>query len=131
VESFVLSVFSAAAVAFVLGVVWYAPFGFGDAFLAAAQKKREDLGGAAVAMGTSFAALVASAAALHVLLRMAGIDTVSGGAWVGTTMGVLVAAAMLSDYLFCGWPLTLFAIQAGYRVCYLALMGLVLGVWRA
>jgi hypothetical protein len=129
-ESFVLSVFSAAAVAFVLGVVWYAPFGFGDAFLAAARKKREDLGGAALAMGASFAALVGSAAALHVVLRVAGVETVGGGAAVGTLFGVLIAAAMLSDYLFCGWPLGLFAIQAGYRVAYLALMGLVLGVWR-
>jgi hypothetical protein len=130
VESFVLLVFSAAGVAFVLGVVWYAPFGFGDVFLEAAGRRREDLGGAGLALGASFAALVASAAALGIVLRLAGIASVAGGAWVGALAGVLISMAMLSDYLFCGWPLGLFAIQAGYRICYLALMGAVLGVWH-
>lgn|GEM_PF-4347263 len=42
---------------------------------------------------------------------------------MGGIAGALVAAAMLSDYLLCGWPLRLFAIQATFRALYFALVG--------
>jgi len=50
---------------------------------------------------------------------------------VGLYTGVgFVATSLFSDYLFCGWSMKLFLIQAGYRVSALALMGAVLGVWE-
>lgn len=128
-QSFVLSAVSAAAVAFVLGIIWYAPLGFGDTWVEASRRRAAARGGAP-ALGASFAALVASAVALGAVLRATGVDSVAAGAWVGVLAGLLAALAMLSDYLFNGWPLELFAIQAGYRVAYLVLMGVVLGAWH-
>jgi hypothetical protein len=78
----------------------------------------------------SFAALVVSAVALGVVLRVAGVTTAGAGAWFGLLVSVLVGASMLSDYLFQARPLPLFAIQLGYRVAYLVLMGVLLAVWR-
>lgn len=130
VLDFVLSIGAAAAVAAVLGVVWYSPFGFGDAWVEASERQRAASGASSGPMLGSFAATVASAIALGVVLRVAGISTVGAGAWLGLLAGVVVSASLLSDYLFSAWPLPLFAIQAGYRVAYLVLMGVVLSVWR-
>jgi hypothetical protein len=127
-QTVVLSVVSAAAVAFVLGIIWYAPLGFGDTWVEATARRAAS-GSGGPALGASFAALVASAVALEAVLRVTGVNSVAGGTWVGALAGALVALAMLSDYLFNGWPLDLFAIQAGYRVAYLVLMGVVLGAW--
>jgi hypothetical protein len=129
IADFVFRVAAAAFVALVLGLVWYAPFGFGDAWLEATGRQRERLGGAQAPMAASLVALVVSAVVLGILIRLAGIATAGTGAWLGLLAGVLVAAGMLSDYLFCAWPLSLFAIQAGYRVAYLVLMGVVFAVW--
>jgi hypothetical protein len=122
-----ITLLGAVAVAFTLGFVWYAPFGLGEAWLDALGKTREELGSPGRVFGGALAALVASAVALDVLMRAAGVHTIPGGAWFGLGAGLVVAAAMLSDYLFCGWSLRLFAIQAAYRVMYLVLMGVVFG----
>jgi Protein of unknown function (DUF1761) len=129
VIGFLLQIAGATLVAFVLGIVWYAPFGLGEHWLEAVGKRPEDLRGSLRPMAASLLALVVSATALGAVLRVAGVASVGGGAFLGGLAGVLVAAAMLSDYLFCGWPLGLFAIQASYRVAYLVLMGAVLAVW--
>jgi hypothetical protein len=130
IADFVLSIGAAAAVALVLGVVWYSPFGFGDTWLEASERQRAARGSTTGPMLGSFAALVVSAVALGVVLRVAGVTTAGAGAWFGLLAGVLVGASMLSDYLFSAWPLPLFAIQLGFRVTYLVLMGVVLAVWR-
>jgi hypothetical protein len=126
---FVLWIAASASVALVLGVVWYSPFGFGDTWLEASERQREASGSPYGGMLGSFVATVASALALGVVLRVAGITTVGAGAWLGLLAGVLVAASMLSEHLFSAWPLPLFAIQAGYRITYLVLMGALLAVW--
>lgn len=130
IADFVLSIGAALAVALVLGIVWYSPFGFGDAFLEARERQLEARGDSTGPMLGSLVALVVSAVALGVVLRVAGVTTAGAGAWFGLLTGVLVGASMLSDYLFSGWPLPLLAIQVGFRVVYLVLMGVVLAVWR-
>jgi hypothetical protein len=126
VQETAIVIIGAAALAFALGFVWYSPFGLGDAWLEALGKRREELPSPGRAVAGGIVALVASAVALDVVLRVAGVRTIGAGAWMGLAAGVLVAAAMLSDYLFCGFSLRLFAIQAAYRVTYLVLMGVVL-----
>ena len=126
---FVLWIGASAAVALVLGIVWYSPFGFGDTWLEASERQRERHGGASGPMLGSFVALVVSAVALGVVMRLAGVTTAGGGAWFGLLVGVVAGAAMLSDYLFQALPLSMFAIQLGLRVTYLVLMGVLLAVW--
>ncbi len=122
-----ITILGAVLVALTLGFVWYSPFGLGGAWLDALGKTREELGSPGRALGGAVAGLVACAVARDLLMRMAGVSTIDGGAWFGFGAGLIAAAAMLSDYLFCGWSLRLFAIQAAYRVAYLVLMGVVLG----
>jgi hypothetical protein len=127
VQETAITLLGALVVAFTLGFVWYSPFGLGESWLEALGKTREELGGPGRMLGGSLAGLVASAFALDLLMRAAGVHTIPGGAWFGFGCGAVAAGVMLSDYFFCGWPLRLFAIQAGYRVAYLVLMGVVLG----
>jgi hypothetical protein len=127
VQDTAITLLGALVVALTLGFVWYSPFGLGDSWLEAVGKTREELGSPGRMVGGSLAALAASALALDLLMRAADVHTIPGGAWFGLGAGAIAAAVMLSDYLFCGWPLRLFAIQAVYRVLFLLLMGVVLG----
>jgi hypothetical protein len=127
VQETAITILGAVVVALTLGFVWYSPFGLGGSWLDALGKTSAELGSPGRAFGGAAAALVASAVALDVLMRAVGVKTIPGGAWFGLGTGVIASGAMLSDYLFCGWSLRLFAIQATFRVAYLVLMGMVLG----
>ena len=128
-RDFVLSFAAATFVLGTLALVWYSPFGFGDAFLEALGRQRERFGNDWQGMTWSFVALLAAAFALRALLRMAGIDSVAGGAFFGLIAGVLVSAAMLSDAFWIGTPFEAFAIQAMFRLAYLVLMGVIYAAW--
>lgn len=130
IVDFVLFVGAAAAVAAVLGLVWYAPFGFADSWLDACERQRAAYGDATGAMLGSLAALVVSGIALGIVMRAAGVTTVADGAWFGLLASVLAGASLLADYLFHALPLPVFAIQLGYRVAYFVLMGVLLAAWR-
>ena len=125
-NDYLVAVVAGIFVAFALAFVWYSPSAFGETWLEAFGKRHEDLRSSVRPMLWSVAPLVLSALALAVVIELAGVNSVGGGALVGGAAGVVAAGAMLSDYLFCGWPLRVFAIQAGYRLLYLVLMGIVL-----
>lgn len=125
----VLWVVSAVFVAAVLGVVWYSPFGFGDAWIAAIDRQRAQLRSPVRAMAASFVALVASALALGFALRILGVTGVYAGAVCGLLAGGIVTAATFSDYLFSAQPLALFGIQATFRLAYLVVMGIIFAAW--
>jgi hypothetical protein len=129
-RDFILTISASSAVLLTLALVWYSPFGFGDAFLEAMEKQRERYGDPYKGMAGSFAALVACALALRALMRGAGVDSVAGGAIFGLFAGIVVAAAMLSDALWSARRMDLLTIQATFRVAYLVLMGVVLAAWE-
>jgi hypothetical protein len=129
VRDFVLSFAAATFVLGTLALVWYSPFGFGDSFVEALGRQRERFGNDWQGMTWSFVALLAAAFALRALLRIAGVDSVAGGAFFGLLAGVLVSAAMLSDAFWSSAPLDSFAIQATFRLAYLVLMGVVYAAW--
>jgi len=129
VRDFVQSFAAATFVLGTLGLVWYSPFGFGDAFVEALARQRERFGNPWQGMTWTFVALLAAAFALRALMRIAGVDSVAGGAWFGLLAGVLVSAAMLADTFWTATPLEDFAIQATFRLAYLVLMGVVYAAW--
>jgi hypothetical protein len=129
VRDFVLSFAAATFVLGTLALVWYSPFGFGDSFLEALGRQRERFGNDWQGMTWSFVALLAAAFALRALLRIAGVDSVAGGAFFGLVAGVLVSAAMLSDAFWSGTSLEAFTIQAIFRLAYFVLMGVVYAAW--
>lgn len=126
-----VAVLVATVVGFCFGFLWYSPLMFGHAWLAAIGKSKEQLGKPAKALVPSFVATAVTAVVLSLFISWIGVVSMTEGLLVGLYAGVgLVATSLFSDYLFCGWGMKLFLIQAGYRVSTLALMGAVLGAWE-
>ena len=120
----------AALATMVLGALWYSPILFGDAWLNAIGKSREELGSPTTPLVGSMLAAIISAVAMEGLIVAIGAYSIGAGVAVGASVGLgLVATAMLSDNLFCGWGMRLYAIQVGYRVSYLLIIGAILGGW--
>lgn len=120
----------AALVGVVLGAAWYSPLLFGNAWISALGKPREQLGSPGAAMAGSVVSCLVAATAVDALVASVGADSVLAGAGVGVVLGFgIVAMTMLSDSLFSGWGWRLYAIQMGYRASYLVLMGAISGGW--
>ena len=125
-----LAILVATLAAFLIGGVWYGP-AFGKAWMAALGKTEKDLSGPAKPMIISFFTSFITAHPLALLVNTLDITTVYGGVVLGLYAGIgLIAMGMASDYAFCGWPPRLYLIQAGYRVVYAVVMGVILALWR-
>ena len=124
------AIIAASVAGMLLGAAWYSPLLFGNKWLAAIGKTEEELTSPAPAMVGSLVCTLLSAIAIAVLVSGLGIQGIVGGAVTGGFFGfTLVATAMLSDSLFCGWGWPLYFMQAGYRVMYLIIMGAIIGGW--
>ena len=121
----------ATAAGYVLGAIWYAPPVFGNSWMVALGKTKEQLGSPARAMGITLVTCLISAWVLAVILARAGVGSAMGGAVAGVSVGLGVYGLNLySDSLFAGISLRLILIQAGYRASQYALMGAILGAWK-
>ncbi len=119
----------ATVTAFMLGGLWYGPL-FGQAWLKAMGKTEDEIEPSATPFVVSFFSSLISATILSALITSLSIDTLLGGMTLGALMGIgFIATAMASDTAFCGWGLSLFVIQSGYRVVYTILMGGILVAW--
>lgn len=120
----------ATAAGYVLGAIWYAPPVFGNSWVAALGKTREQLGSPVRAMSLTLITCLISAWVLAVILARAGVGSAMGGAVAGLGVGLGVYGLnVYSDSLFAGTSLRLIFIQAGYRAFQYALMGAILGAW--
>ena len=119
-----------ALVGMALGAVWYSPLLFGDIWLQASGKTREQLGAPAPAMIGSIISCLVAATAVEFLVVSSEAYSLFDGMVTGLVLGVaIVGMSMLSDSLFSGWDWSLYFIQAGYRAAYLVLMGALCGAW--
>jgi len=126
-----LAVFVAATAGYALGGLWYSPALFGPAYIAALGKKKKRRSDPTKPLVVTIFTTLLTAWALALLINTMNITSLLGGAWAGLTIGLgVVAATMLSDYLFANWSAQLFWIQAGYRTIYITLMAVILGVWH-
>ena len=117
-------------IGFMLGGAWYGPL-FGEAWLKAVGLNKEDIKPSPMPFVISFISGLATAIVLAMLIKLTGIDSIGDGIMLGFYVGVgFIAAAMASDYAFCGWKLRLFQIQAGYRLTYTVIMGAILAIWQ-
>lgn len=125
-----LAILTATIAGFAIGGLWYGPV-FGNAWMAALGKKPEDIQPSPLPFIVSFVTAAITAIVLALLIQALGISTAFGGLHLGFAVGAgFIATAMASDSAFCGWGWRLFAIQAGYRVTYSIVMGMILAVWQ-
>jgi hypothetical protein len=64
------------------------------------------------------------------LILASGPQTVIRGVQVGAILWVLIGAAFATEYVFEGRSLQIYAINAGYPLVGMILMGAVLGAWK-
>lgn len=120
----------ATVVSFALGGLWYGPL-FGKAWLTAIGKTEDELSPSPVPFIISFFTALITAVVMAMAIQALNIDSLTGGLMIGLLVGIgFIATAMASDSAFCGWGLALWSIQAGYRVVYSMIMGIVLAVWQ-
>jgi len=125
------AVLVAAVVGYAIGAVWYAPPVFGKRWLAALGKSKDQLGDPVKPMVVQFFLALVIAAVLAVVVVRFGAVTWIEGAAIGFVLSVgLVATSLFSDWMFCGFSMRLYRIQAGYKVVYITAMGAILGAWR-
>lgn len=132
--SHLLAVIGAAVAVFLLGALWYSPLLFANAWMKANRYSAEDLkqkqATAGRAYAVSFACYLVMAAVFCVVLAHLGADTAAEGAkwgfhiWLGFALTLGLTANMFSDK-----PLAAFAIDAGYQLVYLVMMGAILATW--
>lgn len=121
----------ATAAAFVLGYVWYGPV-FGKAWVAALGKTEDEIQPSPTPFVVSFVAALATCVVVAALMSGLGMTGAADGAVLGLLTGIgFIAASTASDTAFCGWSWKLWAIQAGYRIVYSAIMGAIIGGWPA
>ncbi len=126
-----LAVVVAAAVGFGVGAVWFGPL-FGKAWMKALDKKPEELGHPAKAMGLTAVTTLITAAVLAYVLDMVGAGNWMDGLMWGLSIGVFfVGTSSYSDGLFMGIPNKLAMINIGHRIVCFAVMGTILGAWSA
>ncbi|HEY1992523.1 MAG TPA: DUF1761 domain-containing protein, partial [Gammaproteobacteria bacterium] len=131
----VIAVVVAAIVTFGIGALWYSPWLFAQQWLAfngygpeKAEAMRKD---AARAYGISFVCYLVMAAAFAVVVRMTHIEAAVGGAKLGVLLWVgFVAATGLTASVYSGKPFKAFALDAGYQLVYLVVMGVILVAWH-
>ncbi|MEO6526472.1 MAG: DUF1761 domain-containing protein [Gemmatimonadaceae bacterium] len=130
-----IAVLVATVVGFVLGALWFSPLLFSNRWMAALGKSKEELGKSGPALGPalalSFAVTFITALALAVLLVIMPLTTTLGALRLGLMLGVVFyALATATDYVYTGWPRTIYWIQASYHVLMIAIMAVIIAAWR-
>jgi hypothetical protein len=130
-----LAVIVAALSAFALGAVWYGKPLFGKAWQKELGYTDEYLKGGNMAkiFGVSFILTLVMAIGMAFLFH--GIPPEKLSWKLGLTHGfyigfAFVATSMGVNYLYQRKSFTLWAIDAGYQVVFLTLMGTILGAWH-
>jgi len=125
----------AAIASFALGAIWYSPLLFAKTWQKSVGLTDEKLIGANMALifGASFILIFLMDFGLAVILQgHAGRDvSMLSGALYGSLIGLFFVATSIGiNMLYQRKSFTLWAIDAGYQVIYLAISGAILGAWR-
>jgi hypothetical protein len=125
------AVLVAALAGYAIGGIWYAPPVFGNKWMAALGKTREQLGDPVKPMVAQFFLTLVIALVLAIMVVRFGAVNAREGAVVGLFLSAgLIATSQLSEWMFCGFSMKLYAIQVGFKIVGYTTMGAVLGAWR-
>ena len=130
-----LAIFVAALAAFLIGGLWYSNLMFAKLWMQAHGHSPEKLAAMMAKQGRtyslSFVAFLLMATVLSIFLKYLDTQTMQQGAgwgfhaWLGFALPLGFTAWLYSDKKF-----ATFAIDAGYQLVYLTVMGGILGAWR-
>lgn len=131
-ETNYVAVVTAAAVHFVLGALWFSALM--HPWLAGIGKTYQDLareGSPVIAYVVAFASDLVLAWVLSWLIRATGCDSMAGGILTGAVLWLgFVATTTATEYVFEARSFEVFAINAGYPLAGMLIMGGLLGAWK-
>ena len=116
----------------VLGFIWYAPFVFGRAWVAALGKAKSEtpVSGPSRATVAALADAILSSLMLAVVFQVATVSRVAGGVIAALSLAVAVSGiSIISHDAFERRPLSLMLIEVGYRLVGYLFVGIILSVW--
>jgi hypothetical protein len=130
-----LALLAAAIAATVLGFLWYSPVLFGNTWMklmgwTKASMDREKMKDMQKTYVVSFVGAIVMAFVMSKFLNSMGEPGLTGGvmvafwAWLG-----FVAPVQLTEVLFGGKKLELYAINTGYQLASLVVIAMVLSLW--
>lgn len=130
-----VAVVVAGAITFALGGLWYSPFLFGRAWVAALGLTPEQVAERRKSAGTAYAVTLfcwlVMAGAMAVLIHRIGITTVPGGIKLAVLCWLGFAATVgLSQHVFSERRLTVFLIDTSFQLTSLLAMGAILARWQ-
>lgn len=127
-----LAVVVAALSGFALGALWYGPL-FGKKWMAASGVTEADIKNTNFPKiyGITFLMSAISAFVLAHVVAQFHASTVRGGVEAGFWMWLgFVVTVQVTDALFNRGNMKLVTIDAGYRLVWAVVMGIILAVWR-
>lgn len=127
-----VAVVAATFASMVLGTLWYSNVTFGKQWmeLVGLTKKDVENGRTLPMLLMLVGALVASYTMAH-FVSFTGAKTLADGARTGAWIGIgFVFTAALGESIFAHRPARLLAINGGFQVVNLMLIGAILAVWR-
>ncbi len=122
----------AALSGFALGALWYGPL-FGRQWMAASGVTEADVRNTNFPKiyGITFLMSLVSAFVLAVIVAQFDATTARAGVEVGACLWVgFIITVQITDALFNRGNMRLVSIDAGYRLVWLVVMGIILSVWR-
>ena len=126
-----LAAIVATLVAYFFGALWYSPILFGNTWMRALGKGKEDLPAPTLPMLIGFVCTFVTALGLELLINGMGLQSLLGGVTIGLVVAVaFIVTNTLSEYLYSGASFRLFWIHAGYRLISILIMSVILGVWK-
>lgn len=127
-----LAIFITAALAMVIGALWFSELLFGKLWMVLVGKKMEDLQKSSnIGYVVAFGGALLSAFVMGHFIKYANATTWDAGlrtavwAWLGFTL-----TSIVTNYMFAGRSWKLALIDAGYFLVTFSIMGMILAVWR-
>lgn len=127
------AVLIAAILNMVVGAIWYSPAVFGTKWMELTGKKPGDMqpGSMGKSYGLMFLAALVLAFALAKFVGYLQATTLIGGARAGIWIWIgFVLTTTSGLYIFEGRPAKLYALNNGFHLVSLVIMGALLAVWR-
>ena len=125
-----LAVVVAAVVQMALGALWYSPLLFARPWMRSVGRSEDELTGGGPGYAIAAVASLVTAGVLAYVVDWAGADGLLDGLLTGVVVWIgFVATVLAVNTWFSGRSRTLWAIDAGYPLVALAIMGALLAVW--